>query len=74
MRYQLRDLFRDVIETAKEAGIWQALTPCEKESLVEYFLCHFDALMKEAQWYKLACRMSLFVTGAGTPCRQEEGK
>ncbi len=31
MRYLLRDLFSDVIETAMEAGIWQTLTPMKKK-------------------------------------------
>lgn len=72
MRYQLQDLFRDVIEAATETGIWQTLTSGEKESLMEYFLCHFDAIMKEAKWYRLACCMSLSVTNAGT-LRQVRG-
>ncbi len=72
MRYQLQDLFSDVIEAAKETGIWQTLTLDEKETLVEYFLCHFDTLMQEARWQKLSCCTTLFVT-AGNTRRQAGG-
>ncbi len=72
MRYQLRDLFSDVIEAAKETGIWQTLTLDEKETLVEYFLGHFDTLMQEARWHKLSCLTTSFVT-AGNTRRQAGG-
>jgi hypothetical protein len=49
MRYLLRDLFSDVIEAAKEAGIWQTLTLNEKEEVVDYFLRHFNSLIEEAR-------------------------
>jgi len=54
MRYLLRDLFSDVIEAAKEAGIWQTLTLNEKEEVVNYFLRHFDSLIREARWLRFS--------------------
>jgi hypothetical protein len=37
MRYQLRDLFRDLIEAAPETGIRQTVTPREKNRLWNIF-------------------------------------
>ncbi len=61
MKYQLSDLFSDVIDTAKEAGIWQTLTPEERKTLVEYFLCHFETVMREVHWRKLSRFMTCTV-------------
>lgn len=36
MRCLLRDLFSDVIEAVKEAGIWQTLTFDEREEVVNF--------------------------------------
>ncbi len=67
MKYQMRDLFSDVIEMAKECGVWQTLTIDEKKTLVEYFLCHFDSLMKELQWHKLSCITTTYVAVGCAP-------
>lgn len=64
MKYSLRDMFRDVIEMARDAGIWQALTVDEKRSLVEYFLQHFDLLMQEAKWRRFSSLTTTLVSGA----------
>ena len=64
MKYSLRDMFRDVIEMAKDAGIWQALTVDEKRSIVEYFLQHFDVLMHEARWRRFSSLTTTLVSGA----------
>ena len=60
MRYLLRDLFSDVIETATEAGIWQTLTLNEKEEVMNYFLRHFDSLIKEAHWLRFSRLMTSY--------------
>ena len=62
MKYGLCNLFSDVIETAKEAGIWQTLSLIEREEVVQYFLLHFDALMKEASWLKFSQMMTSYVS------------
>lgn len=49
MSYFLRDLFRDIIDTAKETGIWQMLTMQEREELVEHFLHEYRSMMDEAE-------------------------
>ena len=64
MRYLLRDLFSDVIEAAKEAGIWQTLTLNEKEEVVSYFLRNFDSLIKEAHWLRFSNLMTSRASGA----------
>ncbi len=66
MKYRLQDLFWDVIDTAKESGIWQTLSPDEKRTLLEYFLGHFDSFVKELQWHQLAGATTYYVTAAGT--------
>jgi hypothetical protein len=63
MRYLLRDLFSDVIEAAKEAGTWQTLTLNEKEEVVNYFLRHFDSLIKEARWLRFSRLMTSYAPG-----------
>ena len=63
MRDLLRDLFSDVIEAAKEAGIWQTLTLNEKEEVVNYFLRNFDSLIKEARWLRFSHLMTSYVSG-----------
>lgn len=68
MRYLLRDLFSDVIEAAKEAGIWQTLTLNEKEEVVNYFLRHFDSLIREARWLRFPHLMTSHASSG-----QEEG-
>ena len=72
MRYLLRDLFSDVIEAAKEAGIWQTLTLNEKEEVVNYFLRHFDSLIKEACWLRFSHLMASYASG-GRPLRARGG-
>lgn len=74
MRYHLRDLFRDVIETAKDAGIWQELTLEEKNTLVEYFLCHFEMFMQEVQWHKVSSLMTSYVTAGSIRGGTEGGR
>lgn len=69
MRYQLRDLFSDVIEAAKEAGIWHTLSVIEKEEIVKYFLLHFDSLMTEARWLKLSHLMTSYASDGRTQRR-----
>lgn len=69
MKYQLRDLFSDVIEAAKEAGIWQTLSLIEKEEVVKYFLLHFDSLMTEARWMKFSHVMTSYASDGRTPKR-----
>lgn len=69
MRYQLRDLFSDVIEAAKEAGIWQTLTLDEQEEVVNYFLRNFDSLIKEARRLKFSHLMTSYASGKGLPQR-----
>jgi methionine synthase II (cobalamin-independent) len=59
MKYHLRDLFSDVIEAAKEIGIWQTSSLIEREEIVKYFLLHFDSLMTEARWMKFSHMMTL---------------
>ena len=73
MMYLLRDIFRDVIDMAKEAGIWQTLTLHEKEEIVSYFLSHFDALMKEAGWQRFSRMMTSYTSAGQMPGGHEEG-
>jgi hypothetical protein len=65
MKYGLRNLFSDVIEAAKEAGIWQTLSLLEREEVVNYFLLHFDALMTEARWQKFSQLMTSYASSNG---------
>ena len=74
MKYLLQDIFRDVIDTAKETGIWQTLSLHEKEEIVNYFLCHFDALLKEANWLRFSQMMTSYASAGQMPGGQEEGK
>ena len=69
MRYLLRDLFSDVIDAAKEAGIWQTLTLAEKEEVVNYFLRHFDSLITEARWLRFPHLMTSYAYGGRLPQR-----
>ncbi len=74
MQYSLRDIFRDVIDAAKEAGIWQTLSPGEKETVVHYFLNHFDAVLKEAGWQRLFRLMSSYAPSGRSTQRVQGGK
>jgi hypothetical protein len=62
MSYLLRDFFSDVVEAAKEAGIWQTLTLNEQEEVVNYFLRNFDSLIKEARWQRFSSLMTSYAT------------
>lgn len=49
MKYLLCDLLRDVIDAAKETGIWQLLTLREQGELVDHFLHEYRSMMEEAE-------------------------
>lgn len=49
MKYLLGDMFRDVIDAAKEAGIWPQLSLSEKEQLVNHFLQDYLSVIEEAR-------------------------
>jgi hypothetical protein len=74
MRYQLRNVFSDVIEAAKEAGIWQTMNLTERAEIVNYFLGHFDALIKEAGRLSLCHLMTSYVCDGRTPQRAQGGR
>lgn len=47
MNYLLKDVLRDAVDMAKQAGIWQLLTMKEKEETVRYISRNFGVLMNE---------------------------
>ena len=49
MKYLLNDMFRDVIDAAKETGIWLQLSLSEKEQLVDHFLQDYLSVIEEAR-------------------------
>ena len=48
MKYLLGDMFRDIIDSAKETGIWPRLSLREKEQLVDHFLQEYLSVIEEA--------------------------
>ena len=73
MRYQLRNIFSDVIEAAKETGLWQTMDLTERAEVVNYFLGHFDTLIKEAARMSFSQLMTLYVTEERMPQRARGG-